>query len=145
MKIKALLVVQFVLMGLITISPFYMGVVTKNLITTIIGSVLLIVGFFLAVSAVIVFKKDLTVHPRPKDSAKLLTTFPFNISRNPIYVGFVIGALGWAILNHSLFVLIALFILLFVFDHKIKLEESFLTEKFKDEYLDYAKKVRRYL
>lgn len=132
-------------MGLITIYPFYMGVVSKNLITTIIGSVLLVVGFFFAASAVIVFKKDLTAHPRPKDSAKLLTTFPFNISRNPIYVGFAVGALGWAILNHSLFVLISLLILLFFFDQKIKLEESFLTKKFKDEYLDYAKKVRRYL
>ena len=69
----------------------------------------------------------------------------YRISRNPMYIAYFIYFLGCMLLTRS-FVLLALLIVFQVSAHWIILsEERWCKEKFGDEYINYMKKVRRYI
>jgi protein-S-isoprenylcysteine O-methyltransferase Ste14 len=70
----------------------------------------------------------------------------FKISRNPMYLGFVLALTGIAVVMGSLapFVIVLLFLL--ITDRwYIPFEERAMTEKFGGAYRDYSKRVRRWL
>lgn len=78
--------------------------------------------------------------------AHLITTGPFSLSRNPLYlantlllvaVG-LIGGMGW-------FVLMAIVAAFATTKLAIEREEKVLAEKFGKRYRDYAKRVRRWI
>jgi protein-S-isoprenylcysteine O-methyltransferase Ste14 len=69
----------------------------------------------------------------------------YRISRNPMYLAYFIYFLGCVLLTRSL-VLLALLIVFQISAHWIILsEERWCIEKFGEEYLNYMKKVRRYI
>ena len=78
--------------------------------------------------------------------ASLITDGPFGFSRNPIYLGIMMALLGLAIFLGSLMVFLypVLFFILFQFVI-IPLEERRMEEAFGEVYLEYKRKVRRWL
>ena len=78
--------------------------------------------------------------------AKLLTDGPYSLSRNPMYVGWTLIYVGAALAANSVWML-ALLPVVIVYTHvvDVRKEERFLTEKFGDEFLEYQRRVRRYL
>jgi len=81
----------------------------------------------------------------PKEKTKLKTSGLYGISRNPIYLGgFILCLASCAFALHIVnFICAAATMIL---HHQIVLaEETFLENKFKDEWLEYQSKVRRYL
>ncbi|NIM17420.1 MAG: hypothetical protein GTO45_35910 [Candidatus Aminicenantes bacterium] len=79
-------------------------------------------------------------------ATELVVTGPFRMSRNPIYLSVIILSLGIAILLGSLITFIfpaLLFLILNVF--YIPSEEMTMEKTFGKEYLDYRKKVRRWI
>lgn len=69
----------------------------------------------------------------------------YQVSRNPIYIGYFICFLGCVLLTHSL-VLLVLLVVFQISAHWIILsEERWCVKEFGEEYLNYMKKVRRYL
>ena len=76
----------------------------------------------------------------------IVSTGPFAYSRNPIYVGALVGLIGLALAANSLWFLVALVAIFFVLEFGvIAREEDYLTRKFGQTYLDYTAKVRRWL
>ena len=76
---------------------------------------------------------------------KLITKFPFNISRNPTYFFAFVAILGLVLITNSWY-LFVLLILQVILTHLIILnEEAFLEKEYGKEYLIYKKKVRRYI
>jgi protein-S-isoprenylcysteine O-methyltransferase Ste14 len=76
----------------------------------------------------------------------LLTTGPFAISRNPLYVGFIGWHLALGLLLGSVWALVGLPIaILAVLWGAILPEESYLAQKFGSVYEDYRKRVRRWV
>jgi len=68
----------------------------------------------------------------------------YHVSRNPMYVAYLIYFLGCVLLTQSL-ILLALLIVFQVSAHWIILsEERWCVKKFGGEYMNYMKKVRRY-
>lgn len=80
------------------------------------------------------------------ESSSLVTTGPFRLSRNPIYVGMVIVLLGVAIRLGSLtpFAVIPFFVL-FINRAFIVHEERMLLDTFGEEYEAYCRGVRRWI
>ena len=81
-----------------------------------------------------------------EESAALITTGVFRISRNPMYLGYVLILLGVALIVRSVtsYAVIPVFAILMdrVF---IRVEEQMLEKKFGQAWLEYAKRVRRWV
>jgi protein-S-isoprenylcysteine O-methyltransferase Ste14 len=78
-------------------------------------------------------------------STELLTSGPYAISRNPMYVAWMLLYLGAGLAANSPWIVV-LFPIVAAFTHffDVSREERFLEEKFGDEYIQYKGHVRRY-
>ena len=88
-----------------------------------------------------------TINPiKLEKTSALVTSGLYRMSRNPMYLGMALVLSGWAIwLGNPLNVIgLAIFIgMMNVL--QIKPEEAALTEKFGQAYLDYQRRVRRWI
>ena len=86
-----------------------------------------------------------TVKPYEKPTS-FITSGPFKISRHPMYLGMLLILLGVAVLLGSLltFIPCLAFIILMELIF-ISLEEKNLEKEFGNKYLEYKKKVRRWI
>lgn len=111
-----------------------------------LGLPLILTGVLLDVWAASLFRERQASFRLQGGAASLITDGPFGFSRNPIYLGIMAALLGLAIFLGSLVVFIypALFFILFQFVF-IPLEERRMEEAFGEEYLEYKRKVRRWL
>jgi protein-S-isoprenylcysteine O-methyltransferase Ste14 len=108
--------------------------------------VLIASGILLMVWSFVTLRRaNTTVIPWEHVSA-MVTTGPFRISRNPIYLADAITYLGGSLLLHSWWPLLALPAVLVVMRRKvIDREERYLTERFGEAYREYQHQVRRWL
>ena len=75
-----------------------------------------------------------------------MTSGLFAYSRNPIYLGFTIALIGVAIVLGNLFALDGLLAFIFATNFwYIPFEEVAMENQFREDYLAYKKKVRRWL
>jgi protein-S-isoprenylcysteine O-methyltransferase Ste14 len=76
----------------------------------------------------------------------VIDTGPFARSRNPLYVGLLVCSAGLALLAASLWALVALPVewALLTWGAVVP-EERYLTQKFGPAYVDYTRRVRRWL
>ena len=110
-------------------------------------AMILIAGTLDLWSLFLFMKKKTTVNPMsPKNTSGLVVNGLYKISRNPMYVGMLIMLLGYAIWLGTLgpFILVPLFYLV-ITEMQIKPEEKILESKFGQEYLEYKRKVKRWL
>lgn len=76
----------------------------------------------------------------------IVKTGPYQYSRNPIYLSFLLGFAGLAFLADAPVMLLVLFPLFYLLDQKVIVpEETYLAEKFGDVYLEYKAETRRWL
>lgn len=104
---------------------FFIGLITYSL-----GTLILILS---------------TIHFAKPNQRGVNTKGLYQLSRNPMYMGYFIYFLGCALLTASwpLLVMVVVFILC---SHRIILaEENWCIQTFGQEYLSYMKRVRRYL
>jgi protein-S-isoprenylcysteine O-methyltransferase Ste14 len=112
---------------------------------TLIGLAPIIVGLFINLKATKTLQNGTTfdsdVNPR-----SLVTEGFFQYSRNPMYLGGIVALFGLAILLGSLisFVILAVCFLIMHFLY-IPDEEAQLKTMFGQEYLDYMKRVRKWI
>ena len=76
---------------------------------------------------------------------KLITTGPFAISRNPIYLAMIVFILSFFISYPTIVTLLFLIFITTLTYRQILREEEFLKSQYGKEYDEYASKVRRYL
>lgn len=77
---------------------------------------------------------------------KLVTEGVFNHSRNPLYLGNIMIVIGLGIVAHSLpFYAIGIPAFLFMYMAITRAEEDFLGNKFGQDYVDYCKRVGRFI
>jgi len=90
-------------------------------------------------------KHDTTVMPYEK-STMLVTDGFFEYSRNPMYVAMLLLLVGvaWLLGSATAFVPVPLMYLVLRYRF-IAMEEGMLEEAFGEEYLDYKRRVRRWL
>ena len=90
-------------------------------------------------------KTNTTVKPF-EESTALIKEGVFRISRNPMYLGFVLVLTGIAVLIRSLAPYAIIFAFVILMDRMyIRVEERMLAEKFGTEWEDYKRSTRRWL
>ncbi len=111
-----------------------------------LGFLFFVVGGVLNIWTDQLFKKnETTVKPDEKPSA-FIQTGPFNISRNPMYLGMTILLIGIGFILGSLTSFIGF--ILFIISMEIRfipMEEKLMLEQFGEEFDAYKKKVRRWI
>jgi protein-S-isoprenylcysteine O-methyltransferase Ste14 len=113
-----------------------------------IGTLLLLLGFVILISAVRLFRKDeTTVNPlSPEQATKLVTAGIFKYSRNPMYLGMALVLGSIAIFFNLLggIILITLFCL-YITKFQIIPEERAMKDLFPDDFDKYTKVTRRWI
>lgn len=90
-------------------------------------------------------KHKTTLHPRHKPR-KLVMHGPYTLSRNPIYLGFLMISLGTVLLFANVLAFLGpLLFFGFISMLVIPFEETMLTKTFGTPYKSYRKKIRRWL
>lgn len=89
-----------------------------------------------------------TVNPtRPMQASALVTSGIYRVSRNPMYLGFLLMLVAWGVyLSHAPALLLGPTAWLLYMNHfQIVAEEQALAAKFGEEYRRYRDRVRRWL
>jgi len=105
-------------------------------------------GVVIALSGVLAFRQaNTTVDPRtPDKTSSLVTQGIYNFTRNPMYLGFLLLLIGFALyLANVLAAFILPAFVLFMNRYQIKPEERFMQAKFGTEYQSYKEQVRRWI
>lgn len=113
---------------------------------TAIGIVTICIAGALAAWAFLQFQRaDTDIRPDQPDSA-LITGGPYRYSRNPQYLVLALVQVTVALWLHGLWILILTPVtMLIVSRYAIRREERYLERRFGQQYLDYRRRVRRWL
>jgi protein-S-isoprenylcysteine O-methyltransferase Ste14 len=86
-------------------------------------------------------------HPEPSHpTTTIVTSGPFRFTRNPIYLSYTVFMIGLACLTLNLWMLAVTAIVWMILQRGvIRREERYLERKFGDAYVDYKRRVRRWL
>ena len=76
---------------------------------------------------------------------RLITNGMFAISRNPIYVCFLMFFTGLFLIHRNIVIAVAIVLFILAIHRQILREEKFLSAHYGEEYEEYRKRVRRYL
>jgi protein-S-isoprenylcysteine O-methyltransferase Ste14 len=109
------------------------------------GVVLCFVGVSVLPLSLVSFGKSFRVGIDVDHPDRLVTTGIFAVSRNPIYVGFAFVLLGQFLVFPNWVLLIYLMAGIWLFHRQVFREEEFLGKHYGQEYVEYSKRVRRYL
>lgn len=105
-------------------------------------------GFVVAAWGVAAFRRaGTTVNPmKPESSSSLVRSGIYSYTRNPMYLGFLLVLLAWALyLSHpAAFLFLPLYVL-YMNRFQIEPEEQALASLFGEAFTTYASRVRRWL
>jgi protein-S-isoprenylcysteine O-methyltransferase Ste14 len=96
--------------------------------------------------AIFLFRRSKTGIIPFSPSSSVVTEGPYRITRNPMYLGMTLALFGWAVILGSLapFFVPPLFVLLITYLFVLP-EEGHMEKTFGASYLDFKKRVRRWL
>lgn len=109
------------------------------------GGALLLAGFALILWGFWVQRAAGTDVEPWKPTTAIVDTGPYNLTRNPMYLGMTTANIALAMMVGSAWAIATLAVCLIVIDrYVIDREEAYLEEKFGDAYFDYKARVRRW-
>ena len=104
-------------------------------------------GGSVALAGVIAFRrKRTTINPlTPSAASYVVSSGIYRVSRNPMYLGFLLALAGWAVyLSNIGAVLLLPGFVAYMTEYQIKPEERALLAKFGSEFAQYISRVRRW-
>ena len=116
---------------------------TPATVLVVLGGALIVAGGVMAFLGVQALGPSFTPNPRPLEAGELVETGIYRSVRHPIYGGFVLGALGWGVLNASIPSVALTGLLLLVLYLKSIREEAWLTDRY-PAYPAYRDRTRRF-
>jgi protein-S-isoprenylcysteine O-methyltransferase Ste14 len=149
MKTKRILPPTYLLLSIATMALLYLLIPVAKIAPypwNLLGIFPFLAGISLNLLADTAFKREQTTVKPFEKSTSLVVTGAFRISRHPMYLGMTLILLGIAILMGTLtpLIVVAVFSILMevVF---VRTEERMLEEQFGATWLDYKKKVRKWV
>lgn len=114
----------------------------------VIAVVLAVAGAAVALAGVVAFRRaETTVNPvRPDAASSLVASGVYWVARNPMYLGFLLALLGWAVwLAHPLAFLVLPLFVAYMSRFQIRPEERALRARFGESFESYSRSTRRWL
>lgn len=133
--------------GIILHEVWPLGVLQQLvLLRLIIGIAFVLVGIVLTVSSIRAFRHAGEKTSQRASTVKIVQTGPYRVSRNPMYVAYVIISMGIAIvLGNGWIMFLMVPAILLIHAGVVRREEHYLRAKFGDEFKRYRLQVRRWL
>jgi protein-S-isoprenylcysteine O-methyltransferase Ste14 len=126
--------------------PVGPGLASPNGLAFAVGLIFVAIGLTLGILSIRRFRLAGTSVVPGEPSTALVVAGPYQFTRNPIYVGFVLLYFGLAIILTSLWVLVLLIPVLIVLQRGVvEREESYLERQFGEAYRKYQARVPRWL
>ena len=104
-----------------------------------------IIGFLLNIWSDQIFKKANTTVKPFEQSGRLVAQGPYRFSRHPMYLGMILILAGLAVLLGTIMPVIVVLAFFGVCRKYIRIEEKAMEETFGNAYLEYKKRVRRWI
>jgi protein-S-isoprenylcysteine O-methyltransferase Ste14 len=135
-----------VLGGLVTERLISLPFLPESVSESGAGIAVLALGLALGAWAITILRRAGTRVETTKPTTTIVTTGPYRLTRNPIYVGMVVILIGLAIALNTAWLLVALVPFYLIIRYGvIAREEAYLERKFGDMYLSYKSRVRRWI
>lgn len=145
-KIEIMMKGETIATFIIEILSIYLNTTTFPLIIRIMGIFLGIIGDIVFIASVLTMKDSWRVGVSYEEKTDLITDGIYQISRNPAFLGFNLVYLGMCLMFFNTILLIISLLAMIMFHLQIKyVEESFLKQEFKEQYLQYYQQVNRYI
>lgn len=110
-----------------------------------VGILVGIIGDILFLIAVVTMKDSWRAGIPNEDKTTFISTGIYNISRNPAFLGFDLMYVGICLIYCNILTVVFTLFAIIMLHFQILQEEKFLEKAFENEYIDYKKKVFRYL
>ncbi len=117
----------------------------KNESVKYVGFTLVTIGFIIGILALIAMKNSWRVGIRYEQKTDLVTSGIYRLSRNPYFLSYNVLMFGFLMIFPSILLLIPYVLLVSLFHKMILEEESYLENMHGKEYLNYKRKVKRYI
>ena len=149
MKTKRIMPTTYLLIAILAVIAIHFLFPVAMIIPPVwnlVGIIPLVLGVVINLVADGAFHKANTTVKPFEESTALVTDGIFKISRNPMYLGFILVLIGVAVLLRSLspYVVILAFVIL-IQAMFIPVEEQMLAEKFGAGWQEYRRNTRRWL
>ena len=149
MKVQKIMPTTYLLIAMLVLFAIHFlfpGKVIIPPLWNLLGIIPLGIGVAINLVADSAFHKTGTTVKPFQESSALLTSGAFRISRNPMYLGFVLILVGVAILlRSSTPYLVIIAFAIFIDRVFITVEESMLAQKFGSSWVEYKQKTRRWM
>jgi protein-S-isoprenylcysteine O-methyltransferase Ste14 len=113
-------------------------------VRVILGSFLFYLGIFIYSAGIVLHAVSTVNYAAPAENG-LNASGLYRVSRNPMYVAYFVFFLGCVFLTQSLVLLVLLLVFQVTNHWLILAEERWCVAEFGEVYIQYMKKVRRYL
>ena len=128
--------------GIVALAVLSWGTyVFNHWIYWIIGAALFIGGNLLAVWGILELSSKASLGLKHR----LVTSGPYKYTRNPQYLGDIIALIGAFLLSNSFYVLVTSILGIIIFIIMPFIEEPWLREVYGEEYINYCRRVPRFI
>ncbi|MEO0234096.1 MAG: isoprenylcysteine carboxylmethyltransferase family protein [candidate division WOR-3 bacterium] len=125
------------------------NILFKNFLTysvfKIFSAILFLFGIIFYIRSLVDLNSEWVVGTDPKKVKQLVTTGIYSYTRNPIYIFFIIFYFSIFLLFGSIEMFLFFIAATFIFYRIVLIEEKELEKRFKGKYIDYKKKVKRFI
>ncbi len=138
--------VATLLLPIAQLISIFMNITALPMWARCLGAVVATIGDIIFIISVVTMKDSWRAGVSKTEKTEFVTSGVYQISRNPAFLGFDLMYIGILLMFFNWVVFaITIFAILMLHLQIVNVEEDFLIETFGDEYLDYKKKVNRYL
>lgn len=145
-KIEIMMKTATILTFIVEIISIYFNTTMFPIVIRRVGILLGMMGDIIFIISVLTMKESWRAGVSYEEKTDLITDGIYQISRNPAFLGFDLVYIGMCFMFFNPVLVVISFLAIIMFHLQIKyVEEPFLKQEFKEQYLQYYQQVNRYI
>lgn len=145
-KIEIMMKTATILTFIVEIISIYFNTTMFPIVIRIVGILLGMMGDIIFIISVLTMKESWRAGVSYEEKTDLITDGIYQISRNPAFLGFDLVYIGMCFMFFNPVLVVISLLAIIMFHLQIKyVEEPFLKQEFKEQYLQYYQQVNRYI